>query len=251
MSKTVTYLTADALKAYSAQQLLGARSINRDIAGARYSYTMGQLGTARGNVMRINKELRARGVDPATGKAAAKADTTGLVKAAIEPLKAAAVEHAVEEATAYVARVTAAYEGKNINEAFPYPKGEPTYSEAYKRVRAQRSALMSLMVAERLPEDQYKPHAPMFLRSSDTLAARFIKGARRDAEASFDAYVAKLVLKVGEGVTKATVDGTRLWMASILTVTKGASVERWKTQQIVNYSVLGNAYLQWPTRKMK
>jgi hypothetical protein len=247
----ISYLAADALKDYSVQQLLGARSINQQVAGNRYGYTMGTLGTARGNVVRINKELRGRGIDPKTGAAAAKGDTTGLVEAAIRPLKDAAVDHAVEEATAYVARIVKLYEGKILEEAAPTPKDLPYWHPENKAARARQSALMGLLDSKRAPGDEYKPHAPLYLRRNPAKEQAFVDGARADAAASFEAYVAKLVHKVGEGVTKATVEGTQLWRISYLTVAKGATVERWKTQQIVNYSVLGNAYLQWPTRKVK
>ena len=43
-----------------------------------------------------------------------------------------------------------------------------------------------------------------------------------------------------------------MWGYSVLTVTKeDGSVERWKTQQIMNISVLGLLFAQWPSRKMK
>jgi hypothetical protein len=34
-------------------------------------------------------------------------------------------------------------------------------------------------------------------------------------------------------------------------VTKGGTVERWKTQQIVNVSRLGKLFNQWPTRQLQ
>jgi len=74
--------------------------------------------------------------------------------------------------------------------------------------------------------------------------------AADDAALSFDAYVAKLTSKVGD-VDSARVCGARLWQGSTLTVTKGDTVERWHTQQIINFSALGRAFNQWPTRKLK
>ena len=62
-------------------------------------------------------------------------------------------------------------------------------------------------------------------------------------------YVAKLTEKVG-ACDAAAVTG-ELWQESLLVVRKGETVERWKTQQILNFSVYGKAFNQWPTRKVK
>ena len=242
-----TYLQNAAIAAMTTAELFAARTHSQCHPGR----TLGEQGNARSNVTRINKELRARGIDPKTGKAAAKGDTTGLVEAAIRPLKDEAVGHAVEEATAYVARIVKLYEGKTLEEAAPSPKGLQYWHPEAKAARARQSALMGLFDAKRAEGDEYKPHAPLYLRRSPAKEQAFIDAERAEAAASFEAYVAKLVHKVGEGVTAATVEGTQLWRISYLTVAKGETVERWKTQQIVNYSVLGNSYLQWPTRLVK
>ena len=78
----------------------------------------------------------------------------------------------------------------------------------------------------------------------------FLKQVALDAAADFDAYVGKLTKKVGD-VVSAKVEGA-LWQGSRLTVTKAdGSIERWNTQQIINVSVLGKLFNQWPTRKQK
>lgn len=78
---------------------------------------------------------------------------------------------------------------------------------------------------------------------------RILEEAELEAAASFDAYVAKLTEKVGE-CDAAVVEGP-LWFESILTVNKGGAIQRWKTQQILNFSVYGKAFNQWPTRRLK
>jgi len=92
---------------------------------------------------------------------------------------------------------------------------------------------------------------PEIIRISDDLVARFIKIAKEDAAIQYDEFVAKLVIKIGK-VTDATLFGNHVWSFSILTVTKeDGSIEKWKTQMIVNISKLGKLFNQWPTRKMK
>ncbi len=80
---------------------------------------------------------------------------------------------------------------------------------------------------------------------------RFISNSEQDAALQYDAFICKMVAKVGD-VTDATLQGDHVWSHSILTVTlPDGSQQRWKTQQIVNYSVYGTPYLQWPSRIVK
>jgi hypothetical protein len=79
--------------------------------------------------------------------------------------------------------------------------------------------------------------------------AYLVEQAREEAGLSFDSYVAKLTSKVGE-CDAAEVTGW-LWNHSYLAVSKGGKAEVWKTQQIINVSVLGKLFNQWPTRLMK
>jgi len=83
---------------------------------------------------------------------------------------------------------------------------------------------------------------------------RFVERAQAQAAVEYDAFVCKLVNKVG-AVVDAELIGDHVWSYSVLRVTKREGVEtfveRWKTQQIWNVSVLGNHFPQWPTRLMK
>ena len=91
---------------------------------------------------------------------------------------------------------------------------------------------------------------PVIVVRCEEAINRVVAQAREAAGASFDAYVIKMVTKIG-GVDSASVAGYHLWNGSVLTVTKGDVVERWHTQQIVNCSSLGTLFNQWPTRLMK
>jgi hypothetical protein len=80
---------------------------------------------------------------------------------------------------------------------------------------------------------------------------RFIKQRMEWAAADYDAFVIKLVKKIGE-VKKAELHGNHVWGYSTLIVTiPDGEVQAWKTQQIVNHSKLGKPFNQWPTRRMK
>lgn len=79
---------------------------------------------------------------------------------------------------------------------------------------------------------------------------RFIDNAVKMAEDNFDAFVAKMVLKVGP-VIDAKMTGT-IWTNCNLTVTtdKGET-EVWTTKAILNFSKYGKMFNQFPTRKKK
>ena len=80
--------------------------------------------------------------------------------------------------------------------------------------------------------------------------ARFIKNSKEEAAAQYDAFVAKLIRKIGV-VETAELTGNHVWSYSYLNVTKAdGTKESWKTQMIVNVSKLGKLFNQWPTRKV-
>lgn len=80
--------------------------------------------------------------------------------------------------------------------------------------------------------------------------------AREQAGADVDAFAAKLIRKVGEGVVgvEARVGGidSDPWARSVLVVTKAdGSVEQWLTQRVQKTSPRGKLFYQWPTRRLK
>lgn len=76
-----------------------------------------------------------------------------------------------------------------------------------------------------------------------------VKQARQAASDSYDAYVAKMIAKIGD-VTEATMQtSSNVWGYSVLEVTTVAGERQiWTTQQIVNRSVHGKLFNQWPSR---
>jgi hypothetical protein len=179
----------------------------------------------------------------------------------IHPLKADAVKAAGERAAKIIERVRSELEagGWDINAVAPYPK---SYSDAQARARA--SLFHTLSTEDRdasraffdaMPDDLEERRA--YVKTKKAIVTmyqpgvdRFIAQAEDMAASEYDAFICKLVAKVGD-CDSAELEGSHVWGHSILTVRKGDVVERWKTQQIINYSSLGNAYPQWPTRLVK
>jgi hypothetical protein len=179
---------------------------------------------------------------------------TNPIAAAIEPQKTECVDRAEQAFINYVENTIKpllAEHGYDINKAAPRPNGMRDSRASYVFKQNFRAQIQSITESANSNEWGYRKHGdPELVRISEERYARVREQVRKDAGASFDAYVAKLTAKVGEGVSSASVVG-HLWDYSILTVEKNGSTEQWRTQQILNVSCLGKVFNQWPTRKMK
>ena len=174
---------------------------------------------------------------------------THPVAAAVAPLKDEAIARAETDATARIERLYAILEeaGWNLDIVAPRPHGNMS-REQY-RTHANRHALFESITT--WTQSCRRVNEPEIRKASPEAAARFIENAKITAAAQYDAFVAKLIGKIGD-CEAASLEGSHVWGRSTLTVTKpGGAVERWMTQQIVNVSVLGTLFNQWPSRKMK
>jgi hypothetical protein len=177
-------------------------------------------------------------VSKASLLAAEHAQTTSLVADVIRPLKEDAMRHAAEQAARDCDRAIAVLEAEGW--VLPeYPHGRMGRAE-YRRAIEKRNWLSSVS----------KPWAKELRAPCEEGIARVVAREREAAGFSFDAYIVKLVTKVG-AVDSANVVGMFLWQGSTLTVVKGSATEHWHTQQIINVSSLGKLFNQWPTRLLK
>lgn len=176
---------------------------------------------------------------------------TNPIKDAVEPQRAAAVAAAVRQANIWVRNFIAQFPvGTDLDLVAPYPSSSKLGRVEYLQARDKYSRAREFLSHEVGKFDFVARRTPMVVTGPNEEAVeRYLQQVQKDANLSFDAYVAKLTKKVGE-CDRATVEG-HLWAHSILTVTKGTTVERWKTQQIINVSVLGKLFNQWPTRLLK
>ncbi len=163
------------------------------------------------------------------------------VSVALSPLKAEAVKRANKEALEAIERfkIELAEAGFDLDVYAPL-KNAWDLKNYFKRQFAYQLTV----------NGEWEYGKKQNVRVCPELEARFVKQAEIDAGIQYDAFVYKLVGKVGE-VDKAEIEGSHVWGFSILTVTKGEAVERWKTQQIVNVSKHGRLFNQWPSRKQK
>ena len=98
------------------------------------------------------------------------------------------------------------------------------------------------------------PKEPVYCRPDEKRIARAIEKARVLAGETFDAYAYKLTQKVGTDVVAADAEslGNDLWLTSRLQAYHSdGTFTTWNTKTIVNCSVYGKLFLQFPTRKAK
>lgn len=169
---------------------------------------------------------------------------------AVWPLKWNAVARAEQSARDTVERVMAdlAANDWDMKRCAPYPRN--LYAADRDKALA-KWRLYGQLVRHVRPTG--RPSDPVEIVERDDKAIdRFIAMNGEMAAAQYDAFVVKLVGKVGERAVNAKLTGEHVWGDSILTVEMAdATVERWRTRQIVNVSKLGLLFNQWPTRKMK
>lgn len=174
------------------------------------------------------------------------------IEAAVAPLKIDAIARAEQEArnlVAHHARRLAECDG-NAEILAPRPDSRTDGRERYREKDRRRALLDSLTTLQNYDVVKYDWRAPEIRKIDDAKVEAFVEQAKRFAGQQYDAFVAKLVAKIGE-VDDAVLNGNHVWSHSILTVRKGETLEHWKTQQIVNVSKLGTLFNQWPTRKVK
>lgn len=167
---------------------------------------------------------------------------------AVAPLKQQAMDRAelavterIEAALAQLAAV-----GNDLNKVAPQPHGMMGRA-TYKQAQALRAFLEAITVSTQASRRHGEPNLRVVAPGG---IARLVSITREEAAGSYEAFVAKLEQKVGDH-RAAALDGSSVWGHSVLHVTTPAGAQRWVTKQILNVSVLGKLFNQWPTRLAK
>jgi hypothetical protein len=208
--------------------------------------SVGLLADAFDAAVAANQDL-----GPAADALAATVASNEPVGLALHPQKAEAVAYAREDAQKVIDRVYKELRAANfdVDVAAPYPNSRTDGQSVFKQKRAKYGLFRAL--TEKATDGYRLRGEPNLVTLSNDGCSRFIEQSAQDAALQYDSFICKLVSKVGE-VTGASIIGDHVWGWSILTVTKAdGSEQKWKTQQIRNYSVYGTPYLQWPTRIIK
>lgn len=192
-------------------------------------------------------------------KYAAELASREPVGKAVHPLKVHAVEEAGKRAKNQIESIRADLEAHNwdMNAAAPYPEsniGRLAYMSAVNKYNLYSSVTTT---ADASGVRRWKE--PLFVKMCEEGSARFISKQEEMAAFQYDAFICKLVQKVGECLS-ATIAGSHVWDESVLTVQKeqycednvnSIVVERWRTHQIWNRSKYDLDFPQWPSRLLK
>lgn len=173
------------------------------------------------------------------------------IAAAVAPLKDRAVALAEARANEKIASVLAkmAANGWSLKAVAPYPRSNMS-RRSYVEAKAKHS-LYSMLTRPAVERVSYRQDESDIRVSNEEGQAHFVKQFREAAAASYDSYVAKLQIKVG-AVSSARLEGNSTWAYSNLhVVTEAGEAQVWRTQMILNVSVLGTLFNQWPTRQVK
>lgn len=186
-----------------------------------------------------------------TKKAAAAMDAK-LVEA-LEPTRAGAMDRSGEAAAKWAAERRAAFEaaGSSLLTLYPSPEHPGRFVGAWspeylayvaERKRVEKARAAFLQIAE---------FTGRGYTVTDATVAAYVEKARQAASDAHDAFVAKLTAKIGAPVLSASLKGSHVWDFSDLTVEIEGGRQVWRTQMIVNCSVLGKLFNQWPSRQVK
>ena len=175
------------------------------------------------------------------------------IEVAVSPLRKDAMDRAETEARfdIQVAEQDLKDNGFDLNAAAPYPL--TMFGNA--RMEASSKHEFYRSITKEDPKAGPQPgtiHGPYLVRMDRDKCKKLIAARRAAAAASYDAFIAKLVAKIGP-VKSATLEGNHVWADSTLTVeslTTGG-LQRWHTKMIVNRSKFHRTFFQWPTRKVK
>ena len=156
-------------------------------------------------------------------------------------------------------RASLAAAGMDLNKVAPRPNtncGKSQYRFALAKHNNFRAVFQDDKNAPETADSRMFPmkrfygEVPWIVVEKPDAEAKLRAEARAEANLCFDAYLYKLAGKIGTPILAATMTGG-LWNGSTLTVTlESGDIQVWTTKRILNVSVYGKLFNQWPTRRV-
>jgi hypothetical protein len=169
---------------------------------------------------------------------------------AVAPLKIASINAALEAILKMIFEVEKKLEiaGWDMDLAFPMPKARNESRASFSEKKAERDfafGLVKVLTTSRRHGD------PLMVEICNTSVSKTVDRALEDAAAQYEAYVVKMINKIGSCESAEMAYNNGLWFDSDLLVVKSGTKEVWNTRCIINRSCLGKLFNQFPTRKRK
>jgi hypothetical protein len=148
-----------------------------------------------------------------------------------------------------------AAQGMDLNKVAPAPSNRLSRKEYMMRQAAHTHYLASFTAAPDATPYGFSARLngtePWIVVEKPGAEAKVREEARKAANFNFDSYLCKLAGKIEKQVATATLNGN-LWDGSTLCVTcTDGENQTWFTQCIMNQSVYGKLFNQWPTRRVE
>lgn len=137
--------------------------------------------------------------------------------------------------------------GWDLNLAAPVPKMRDG-QEAY-QIAAQKQSIMSMLTSPTKPV--IIPGEPRIRKPNPAAAAKYISDAVKESEASYRAFMQKMIEKIGKPVVKAKMTGNIWTDATINVTTDDGETQVWSTRMILNFSKYQRMFNQFPSRRKK
>jgi len=172
------------------------------------------------------------------------------IEVAVAHLRDSAIERANIEAHEIIAKVLAQFEAHdwNLDIVAPRPNAKIHGRTEYRTILAKHDFYNSLAT---YTQPSLRHGEPNIRKACPKMEDRFITAAKENAASQYDAFVAKLISKIGQPA-QAALQGNHVWDKSFLLIEMADGDKQiWKTQMIINVSKLGKLFNQFPTRQVK
>lgn len=128
----------------------------------------------------------------------------------------------------------------------PYPTGrmaKDAYLQAESKYRRVRFSFRGVKGYRCMNE-------PEIVVEREDAEPRRRAAAKAEADAQVDSYLFKMAAKIGKDIASASTNGCIWDFATLKVVCVDGEEQTWKTNCILNQSVYGKLFNQWPTRRV-
>lgn len=133
----------------------------------------------------------------------------------------------------------------DLNKVAPVPNSRLSREE-YMKAKHKRDLYTSITTAK---NNSRRPGDPDTREPKQSMIARYIDNAKKEADESYRSFIQKMINKIGKPVIDAKLTGN-IWTNATLTVTTNdGETQVWQTRMIINFSKYQRMFNQFPTRR--
>jgi serine protease inhibitor ecotin len=135
--------------------------------------------------------------------------------------------------------------GMDLEKVAPYPNASKMRRVQYRAALRKRQYFSRFFKTG----DSYRMNGPHIVAEIPDAENRLRAETKIAADAQVDSYINKLAGKIGKQAASVRVNG-RVWDGAVMEVVcEDGEAQSWRTKCIINRSVYGKFFNQWPTRR--